>query len=71
MHFLSWNVTSLLTAGGLGWMTSKGPLQHKAFYDSMIIFDKFLSFDKLLHLLTEEREKLSIASLLIHGMLSI
>jgi len=27
---------SLLTAGGLGWMTSKGPFQPKVFYDSMI-----------------------------------
>jgi len=27
---------SLLTAGGLGWMTSKGPFQPKPFYDSMI-----------------------------------
>jgi len=26
---------SLLTAGGLGWMTSKGPFQPKAFYHSM------------------------------------
>jgi len=25
---------SLLTAGGLGWMTSKDPFQPKAFYDS-------------------------------------
>jgi len=29
---------SLLTAGGLGWMTSKDPCQPKAFYDSVIIF---------------------------------
>jgi len=27
---------SLLTAGGLGLMTCKGPFQPKAFYDSMI-----------------------------------
>ena len=27
----------LLTAGGLGWMTSKGPFQPKAFYDSVNI----------------------------------
>ena len=26
---------SLLTAGGLGWVTSKGPLKPKQFYDSM------------------------------------
>jgi len=28
---------SVLTAGALGWMTSKGPFQHRGFYDSMII----------------------------------
>jgi len=28
---------SLLTAGVLGYMTSKGPFQPKAFYDSMIL----------------------------------
>jgi len=33
---LVWLKMSLLTAGGLGWMTSKGPLQPKAFYDSVI-----------------------------------
>jgi len=27
---------SLLAAGGLGYLTSKGPFQPKAFYDSMI-----------------------------------
>jgi len=26
---------SLLTAGGVGWLTSEGPFQPKAFYDSM------------------------------------
>jgi len=28
---------SLLTAGGLGWMASKGPFQPKAFHDSVIL----------------------------------
>jgi len=28
---------SLLTAGGLGWMTFTGPCQPKAFYDSVIL----------------------------------
>jgi len=27
---------SLLTAGGLGWMASKGPFQPEAFYDSAV-----------------------------------
>jgi len=31
---LVWLKMSLLTAGGLGQMTSKGPSQPKAFYDS-------------------------------------
>jgi len=33
---LVWLKMSLLPAGGLGWMTSKGPFQSKAFHDSMI-----------------------------------
>ena len=33
---LIWLKMSLLTAGGLGWVTSKGPFQPKAFNDSMI-----------------------------------
>jgi len=33
---LVWLKMSLLTAEGLGWMTSKGPFQPKASYDSMI-----------------------------------
>jgi len=32
---LVWLKMSLLTGRGLGWMTSKGPFQPKAFYDSM------------------------------------
>jgi len=34
---LVWLMMSLLTAGGLGWMTATGPFQPKAFYDSMIL----------------------------------
>ena len=33
---LVWSKMSLLTAGGLGWMTSKGPLQPKAFCDCIL-----------------------------------
>jgi len=33
---LIWLKMSLLTAGGLGWMTSKGPFQPKACYDSPV-----------------------------------
>jgi len=31
---------SLLTAGGLCWMTAKGAFQPKAFYDSIILYSK-------------------------------
>jgi len=34
---LVWLKMSLLTAGGLGWMASKGPSQPKAFCDSVIL----------------------------------
>jgi len=34
---------SLLTEGGLGWMTSKDPFQPKAFYDSMVKWTHFHS----------------------------
>jgi len=34
---LVWSKMSLLTAGWLGWMTSKGALQPKAFYDSVTL----------------------------------
>ena len=35
---LVWLKMSLLTAEGLDWMTSKGPFQPKAFYDSVLWF---------------------------------
>jgi len=35
---LVWLKMTLLAAGGLGWMTSKGLFQPKAFYDSMKCF---------------------------------
>jgi len=39
---LIWLKMSLLTAGGLGYVTSKGPFQPKALYDSMKLCRFFL-----------------------------